>query len=437
MTRRLAVATAVVLAAAACAGPEPEAPAPSASAPLPPLRPIPGGEEGTASPPPPPPRPASPAPGPRAAPPPAPPPAPRADPATIDVALTRAGRRPAVRVEVRGPWEARDGATGAVLGRGAVLDLEVRAAADGIRVGDAAPSRRVLLAPADAQGGVRVDGTSYAGALLLETASDGTLSLTNRVPFPAYLEGVLAGEMPASFPQEALRAQAVLARSFALANLRALTDDPGVSQAYPGAPPAAVLARLREAVRSTEGFRLVDTRGADLPGYWYHSTCGGHTAAATPVFGVPDSEPYRGVPCDGCGGSKYFRWEVELPEADVRAALRFGSAVASLEIVDRLPDGRARALRARTAAGTEREITAVALRGALGPNRLRSTLLDGVAPVGPAGGRPVAWRFRGQGWGHGVGLCQIAAGALAERGWTADRILARYYPGSRLVRGDG
>jgi stage II sporulation protein D len=341
--------------------------------------------------------------------------------------------------------EGRADGPGRSLREGAKVSARVEAVpggglrVDGVPV--AAKGIRLDPDPNPAGGtGFTLDGQSYPGALRVSGAADGTLRLVDDCTLDDYLCGVLAGELFPDSPPEALRALAVLARSFALSHLPDLSDDPGLHQAFKGVPPASVMPVLRQAVAATAGLRLVDGKGGPLPNYWYHSTCGGHTADASVVFGAPPTEAYAGVPCSRCTTSKYWQWEVEVPEREVRRALRFGSAVARLEIGSRSIDGRVLTFRATAAGGTVKYVPATQVRQALGVNRVRSTLVTGLEPIGEgaeAPGRqasPRAFRIAGRGWGHGVGLCQVGACSLAKDGWTAERILAYYYPGTRVVR---
>jgi SpoIID/LytB domain protein len=357
-----------------------------------------------------------------AAPPPPPAPLPAKDPAAVDVALEAGGPRKSLRLALRD-------------GTGPERAVAVEVGADGVLRVDGAPRAGAPLEVAAPPGGrIAIGDRAYAGAVRVAARKDGTLAVVNRVPFDAYLEGVLAGELFPDAPPEALRALAVLARSFALAHLADLSDDPGRHQAYRGLPAASVAGILRAAVAGTAGLRMETRDGKALPNYWYHSTCGGHTAEAAVVFGVPPSEVYGGVPCAHCRPSKFWTWEVEVPEGDLRAACRFGSPVAALSVGGRSVDGRVLTFRTVAAGGTVRFVPALQVRQALGPNRLRSTLLTAVEAVGDAGEPPRAWRFRGRGWGHGVGLCQIGACTLARQGWTAERILGYYFPGARIAR---
>jgi stage II sporulation protein D len=368
--------------------------------------------------------------------PPPPRPLPAVDPARVVVELRAAGPRTSVvlgsargRLAEEGP----PGGAAGVVREFAGVDVRIEAVRGGTLRVDGAPVPAGALRWTPAPGASTIlDRLSYPGTIRFAASADGGLRAWNDAPLEDYLCGVLAGELFPDSPPEALRALAILARSFALSHLPDLSDDPGLHQAYKGVPPAAVLPVLRAAVSSTAGVRLVDAKGGPLPNYWYHSTCGGHTADASVVFGAPLTEAYGGVPCSKCVSSKYHRWESEIPEADVRRALRFGSAVAKLEIGSRSIDGRVLAFRATAAGGTVRYVPALQVRQALGANRLRSTLVAAVVAAGEGEGRK--FRFTGRGWGHGVGLCQVGACTLAAEGRSAERILAFYYPGTKVVR---
>jgi stage II sporulation protein D len=364
-----------------------------------------------------------------------PPTLPPRDPERIVVTLSAGAARRAAAVAVGGPVRVVSVDGRRLYRAGDDLEVLFEIGEGGtLRVdGEDAGRGPVALLPLPGRG-FGLEGRSYDGELRVSVAAGGDLLLQNALPFGAYLEGVLATELFPDSPAEALRAQAVLARSFALVHLGDLTDDPAVHQAYRGRPPAAAAERARDAVRGTAGLRLVASDGSPLPNYWYHSTCGGRTADASFVFGVPGSVAYSGVACGRCGASRYYTWESEVPEEALRRALRFGSPVARLEIGARSLDGRVLTFRATASGGTVRYVPAIQVRQALGANRLRSTLLGSVEPSGGTAARPASFRFRGRGWGHGVGLCQVGACGLAREGRTAGEILAFYFPGTRLVR---
>jgi stage II sporulation protein D len=243
-----------------------------------------------------------------------------------------------------------------------------------------------------------------------------------------YLPGVLAGELTPSFPGASLRAQAVASRTYAL-NRRAsapsdrpwhVTDDTA-TQVFRG---LTTDRRLLSAVSDTRGM-LLSWRGRPLPAY-FHSTCGGHTAPAHEVFGGSPVPPLTGVPCEWCGDSRYFRWSAEMAFPDLLKALGVSGPLRGAEISRR---GRGdRALQFSFLAPTPVRRSAADLRARLGTSRLRSTLVFEIARRGNL------LVFRGGGWGHGVGMCQIGARGLAARGASAGDILAHYYPGALLSR---
>jgi len=214
-----------------------------------------------------------------------------------------------------------------------------------------------------------LDGRLYRGGLQL-SAQGGFLRVVNSVGLEIYLQGVIAGEMPHSWPLDALRAQAVAARSYALANLVKgkpfdLYADVR-SQVYLGV--AGEKPRTTEAVRSTAAeVVLYDGKVAST---LYFSTSGGKTASAADVFGV--SIPYlvsRPDPWDKL--SPYHRWgPVLLGARTVQAKLDVDARV--LDATGAVtPSGRLRSLALQTTAGSE-AVPASLVRTALG---LRSTWL--------------------------------------------------------------
>lgn len=254
-----------------------------------------------------------------------------------------------------------------------------------------------------------------------------------------YLVGVLAAEVPASFHIEALKAQAVAARTFILHRLESEAEPvvPGAVissdfrrgqgwiseeeyRARWGDGPVDYWARFVEAVEATRGEVLVyDGRPIFAA---YHSSSGGHTensenywSTVLPYLrGVPDPfdavSPHRGL-------QESFAVAELLAELNIEH-LHVAGAVPDVEIVDRYPSGRVRSMRIAGVEYTGREV-----REALG---LRSTMFD----VEVKGDRIV---FRLDGNGHGVGLSQYGANGMAHQGYTYREILSYYYSGVQLV----
>jgi SpoIID/LytB domain protein len=214
-----------------------------------------------------------------------------------------------------------------------------------------------------------LDGRSYRGRFEV-TVQGGFLRVVNHVGLEDYLQGVVADEMPHTWPLEALKAQAVAARSYALANLVKgkpfdLYSD-ARSQVYGGIAaeePASI-----EAVRATAG-RVV-TYGGAIASTYYFSTSGGKTASAADVFGF--SAPYlvsRPDPWDKA--SPYHRWgPVLIGARTVQSKLDLASRVLDASGIP-TPSGRLRSLTFQTTAGST-SVPASLARTGLG---LRSTWL--------------------------------------------------------------
>lgn len=294
-----------------------------------------------------------------------------------------------------------------------------------LRVGDLR-ARSVTLSPVGEP--LRVGGELYPGALALHARGD--IVAVNHVPMETYVLGVLRGELPLPrVPKEAAGALAIAVRAYTLHHLaehRELfdVDDTTAFQRYLGARPAAQEESLRAGLLATRGLYL-SWDGAPLKAY-YHSTCGGHTCDPATALERPASPPLAGVPCRFCEGTKYWRWEALLPEEVVLRAAGLSGNLRAVSVGARGPGGRAATFRVESARGGA-EVHAGVFRTRVGGSLLRSTLLESVDRV--KGGV----RFRGAGWGHGVGLCQLGAIGQAEAGRDALAIAAYYYPGA-LVR---
>jgi stage II sporulation protein D len=284
----------------------------------------------------------------------------------------------------------------------------------------------------------------YPGALSVKSADDGTLSLVVTLPFETYLEGI--AEVPPSWPPAALEAQAIAARSYALAHLDwsgqqgAAVQQPICAttecQVYGGihVPPTQDIGRWYAAVRHTEGQVLLYSGSpADTV---YFSTSNGHTYGNDQVFGSAPLPYLRPVVERDDGASPTSHWRVPIPFGDLATFLNAGGL---------WPRGkRITAVRSAgsnvvvTGAGTSTPIDAGTFRDTvntwapcLEPGRYPTGVLPATIPSDwyRVGSGPADAVATGRGWGHGVGMVQWGAYGKAKRGWSADRILAYYYGG--------
>jgi stage II sporulation protein D len=312
----------------------------------------------------------------------------------------------------------------------------------------------LTLVPAAPNAAVRVNGRSYRG--LAEVLRDRTgLTVVNRLGMEAYLLGVVSAELGRRRSNElaALRAQAVVSRTYALRNLRRWRTEgfdlygTVADQVYGGV--AAETPEGRAAVAATRGL-VITYDGAPIEALYY-STCGGRTADGAEVFRGAARPYLRSVSDEAENGSVYcnisprYRWHEEWSGEELRATLQrnlpaagvAGSqvrAVTDVRVTRRTSSGRVDQLTLGLD-GAEVRIDGTAVRRVLRPptgELLRSSAFSlGVTGAGSSVTRLTA---DGEGAGHGVGLCQWGAVGRARAGQTFERIIAAYYPGTRLER---
>ena len=287
---------------------------------------------------------------------------------------------------------------------------------------------RLLGDAVDAAGApdLRVGSRKVAGRVRL-LARKGELLAVAVVPLEAYVAAVVSREVGPRFHPEALAAQAVVARTYAV-GYAAKPRDPAYDvagtvedQVFEGMD--GVAAVFLEAADRTRGM-VVWYRG-ELARTVYHSTCGGRTEDAGSAWGK--DVPYlRAQRCDDCADSPVYRWEYRMPEAEGRrVAKALGVPPGKdlrIAVAGRTPTGRASRVRILSG-GVSRELQAAEFRKTAGYAKVRSLKME----IVPAAGE---WRITGEGWGHGVGRCQYGTNGMARRGAGFREILSRYYPGT-------
>jgi stage II sporulation protein D len=270
----------------------------------------------------------------------------------------------------------------------------------------------------EGSGVIQVNGTRVKGDLVVVFGKN-SLAAVNVLGLEDYLVGVIGSEMPKSFPLEALKAQAIAARTYALNKKLEQYSQPYhlgssvISQVYKGLD--AEDPRTREAVESTRG--MVMTWQLQPIEAYFHASCGGRTESGLDALGrdLPYLQP---VDCP-CAKLPTSHWTLKLKPADLKP-LGVSSASTPLKVQGRSPTGRAR----RVEVGT-RSVDAVTFRERIGYMKLKS--LDFSVDKSRDG-----WTIDGHGFGHGAGLCQWGARMYAEKGWGFEKILQHYYPGVEL-----
>ncbi|HKK47668.1 MAG TPA: SpoIID/LytB domain-containing protein, partial [Alkalispirochaeta sp.] len=318
---------------------------------------------------------------------------------------------------------------------------------------------------------------SYRGEIEI-FPREGSFTVINRLSVEEYLYSVVPSEMPAWWPQPALEAQAIAARSYTMYPrnrygergfdlLSSVTSAyyPGVTNEHP---------RTTAAVDATRGLVLQDgSRPLDAV---YSANHAGYAEAAGSVWGWPNSlvatsdpllpeltpnrspatvyrwlvsrpDSYSGRP--PYAGRSSYRWKLLVPRESIERRLAdSGHAVGTVEAIIPGPRGITGRVESVTIRGSdgETEVRRDAIRSRLGG--LRSNLFVVSAYAGPdIGGvpadpledsppsdAPAYFYFQGAGWGHGVGMDQTGAAGMAEAGFDAETILNHYYPRNEVVQ---
>lgn len=335
----------------------------------------------------------------------------------------------------------------------------------GLTVDGAALGQRVLLRSLDAKGALKIsNGYSYRGDLeVIKSPQRWGLTVVNVVPVEKYLYGVVGKEMSPSWSDEALKAQAVAARTYAVSHKGYfrnrgfdMTDDTN-SQTYGGVNAEAP--SVLRAVKATRGEIL--TYGGKPIDAFFSANAGGWTEHSENVWG--NKIPYlRGV-SDKADKMPEYRWSVTItPErlaADLAAAGKGVGQIKSvllsplskrpMSVADRGISGRVLSFTVTGTAG-QTKITGNAFQGILG---LKSTLFDlyqgNGNPPDPDTGKVLRNNvftvkektplvIYGFGWGHGLGMSQYGAYQMAKEHGSDPtfyrKILAHYYSGTSLSK---
>lgn len=279
----------------------------------------------------------------------------------------------------------------------------------------------VLERVGNLQGDLLVNGSHYVGDIEVLKGSAG-MYLINELPVEDYIKSVVSAEIGTNWDMEALKAQAVISRTYALYQKGAGTNpnfdltSSVLHQVYKG---STVDARIAYAVLNTGGEVL--TYNGRLIEALYHSTCGGQTEDVEEVFGK--NYPYlKPVSCS-CDLSPYSVWERKIPAEEIEKGLGL-NGIREIVVKTFTSTKRVKTLEVRHRDGSS-TIKATDLRKLLGWARLPSTNFELHRENG-------AYFFEGKGYGHGVGLCQWSALQMARDGKSYREILNFFYPGTTL-----
>ncbi len=310
---------------------------------------------------------------------------------------------------------------------------------------------------------VSFDGKAYRGTLIFTSTPTG-IQVVNYVEIDEYLKSVVPSEMPSSWNIEALKAQAVCARNYTIINKGKYQkygfdlDDTTACQAYSGI--SSENPRTTQAVEETKGvIALYEEKPASL---FYYSSSGGFTEDVKNVWGstnypylISVADPYDPL----------TEWNVKFTSAQLKDRLLSVGIdvgdVKSIEVTKRTDSGRAvetvitgstgsytaKLEKTRNVFGFKSSMytvssagqTVVTPKAVITEYGTENRYIDrpvitakGIIPVEKSSASPDEFVFTGYGWGHGIGMSQYGAKGFADNGYTYDRIILHYFPGTTL-----
>lgn len=260
--------------------------------------------------------------------------------------------------------------------------------------------------------------TRYKGNIEVWHDAKGIYLITE-MPIEDYVAGVVEAELSDGWEIEAMKAQAVIARTYAIyqklknnAKIFHLTSTVS-HQLFKGSNSEI---KVSLAVRSTEG-EILTFEDKTIEAF-YHSTCGGKTESSEEVFGK--NLPYLKPVKSECNISPYLIWSRDIPISEIELALGI-TQIKDVKIKSYTSTGRVREILVINNELAESVVLATNFRKMLGWKKLPSTnftvRLQGNSVV-----------FEGRGYGHGVGLCQWGALEMAKKGKKYREIISYYYP---------
>lgn len=323
----------------------------------------------------------------------------------------------------------------------------------------------------------RTQGTPlYAGRLELVQGENGVV-VVNDIYMEDYLKKVVPSEMPTSYEKEALKAQAVCARTYAYMQIQSNTysqygaqvDDSTNFQVYNN---VATDERTAAAVQETYG-KLLLYEGKPIEAYYFSTSCG--TTADSSVWGSdPEKTPYLKSKALQPGGKRldlqsnkafaafiknqdiasydssfpFYRWNVTTNSQILTENIGGVGTVESISITERLPGGVAKTMLIKGSEGEKTIEAQNAIRAALGDGRLTIKRKDGKTSEGwsslPSGFLTIedagvsengvhSFKIYGGGYGHGVGMSQNGAQGMAKSGTGYEEILKFFYEGTEVA----
>ncbi len=308
--------------------------------------------------------------------------------------------------------------------------VTLTAAGDGLMLGE-----NKLVFPVKIEGSAGIifaNKKPYRGYLTV-VKSGKKVNIINVLTIEDYLRGVLPKEASPSWHAESLKAQAIISRTYTMANLNKHSGQ-GFDvcaqthcQVYGGAGTEALGCNI--AISETSGEVL--TYNDKFAQTVFHANCGGHTEDPKYVWNWNFDTPeyLKGVKCGYCANAPHAYWENTLTNAYIASKLSSYNVekIKSIKVKGETPAGSAKEVVITHSKGTL-TLNAYKFRTAVDAWKIRSNTFDSIKKDGDG------FMFKGRGWGHKVGLCQWGAKGMADAGKKYKTILQHYYPKTKIEK---
>ncbi|MDI6751250.1 MAG: SpoIID/LytB domain-containing protein [bacterium] len=263
---------------------------------------------------------------------------------------------------------------------------------------------------------IKIGNRRYRGYFEIRRQGGGLLVISI-VDLEDYLPGIIKREISTDWPIEAIKAQAVLARTFALVNQKHKAEGFDLCsdvhcQVYGGMEAEDKVAILACSATSSE----VLCYNEELAPVYYHACCGGLISDIRDVWG-PSLPYFKSKVCPYCYASPHYNWQYNLSYANIAEKI----GISRVFRVERTGKGRPKEIIVHYEGG-RKAILANDFRNMFGSNLIKSTYFE----------IEETWngiKLIGKGWGHGIGMCQWGAKGMASQGASYQEILSFYFPG--------
>jgi stage II sporulation protein D len=283
---------------------------------------------------------------------------------------------------------------------------------------------------------ILINNRYYDGEIELVATKDNKFTVINLLTLEQYLYGVVPYEIDSDWTDEMIKVQAIIARTYAVASKPRHQND-GFDfcstvhcQVYRGIN-FKVYSRIKQLVDSTTGLVIVDNNDKPIHSY-YHACCGGATDDVRDIWQSSGEVYYlKGTKCVHCKSSPYYNWKFEIEKEKFNKILvsndiKIGKIV-SINILDKTSTGRVKNIELVGTKGTIC-LSANKFREVFGYNKIRSTKFVEIKIFSNN------IIITGNGWGHGVGLCQWGANNLSLNGKKFKEIIQYYYPKTKIKK---